>query len=131
MFSSLVKSEVLKSWAEYNPQKLKTIISLPLSNAKKDIQCKYKPPKTIESKKSSNNEETLNLMGTKTELAKLMMKNIKAKQRIETKILKKKLEKEQLAVKLLKIKFRKANRGEPVSSNSDSVLSSESSEEIL
>ncbi|XP_072757013.1 uncharacterized protein [Anoplolepis gracilipes] len=130
VFQHLVKSEVLKSWAEYNPQKLETIISPPLSNAKKDIQCKYKPPKTIESKKSSN-EETLNLMGTKTELAKLMMKNIKAKQRIETKILKKKLEKEQLAVKLLKIKFRKANRGEPVSSNSDSVLSSESSEEIL
>lgn len=128
-FQHLVKSGELKCWAEYNPQKLKTIISPPLSNAKKSIQDKYNCPKTVESIKSSN-EETLNLIETKIALAKLMMKNVEAKQRIETKILKKKLEKEQLAVKLLKIKFKKAKRGEPVSSNSDSVLSSES-EEIL
>ncbi|XP_071579991.1 uncharacterized protein [Temnothorax nylanderi] len=129
VFQHLVKSRELNSWAEYNPQKLKTIISPPLSNAKKGIQCKYKCPKTVES--NSSNEETLNLMETKTALAKLMLKNIEAKQRIETKILKRKLEKEQLAVKLLKIKCRKANRGEPVSSYLDSMLSSESSEEIL
>lgn len=60
-----------------------------------------------------------------------MMKNIEAKQQIETKILKTKLKKKQLAVNLLKIKLRKTNKGEPVSSNSDSILSSESSEEIL
>lgn len=86
-FQHLVKSGELKSWAEYNPQKLKTIISPPLSNAKKGIQYKYqhdqvKNPKTVESIKSSN-EETLNLMETKTALAKLMMKNIEVKQRIE------------------------------------------------
>lgn len=70
---------------------------------KKGIQCKYKCPETDESINSSS-EERLNLMETKTALAKLMLKNIEAKQRIETKILKRKLEKEQLAVKLLKIK---------------------------
>ncbi|XP_077270187.1 uncharacterized protein LOC143901635 isoform X2 [Temnothorax americanus] len=131
VFQHLVKSRELNSWAEYNPQKLKTIISPPLSNARKSIQCKYKRPKKVPVESNSSNEETLNLMETKTALAKLMLKNIEAKQRIETKILKRKLEKEQLAVKLLKIKCRKANRGEPVSSYSDSMLSSESSEEIL
>lgn len=85
----------MKSWAEYNPQKLKTVISPPLSNAKKGIQDKYKRPKIVESTKSSN-EETLNLMETKTALAKLMMENIEAKQRIETRILKKNSKKRNL-----------------------------------
>lgn len=84
----------------------------------------------VESTETSN-KETRNLMETKTALAKLMMKNIEAKQRIETKILKRKLEKEKLAIKLLKIKCRKMNIGKPVSSNSDSLLSSESLEEVF
>ncbi|XP_011869595.1 PREDICTED: uncharacterized protein LOC105562984 [Vollenhovia emeryi] len=129
-FQHLVKSGEVKSWAEYNLQKLKTIISPPLSNAKEGVQDKYKRLKMVESTKTSN-EETLSLMETKTALAKLMTKNIQAKQRIETRILKTKLIKEKLAVKLLKMKCRKMNRGEPISSNSDSMLSSESSEEVF
>ncbi|XP_011859627.1 PREDICTED: uncharacterized protein LOC105557091 [Vollenhovia emeryi] len=129
VFQHLVKSGEVKSWAEYNPQKLKTIISPPLSNVKEGVQDKYKRLKMVESTKTSN-EETLSLMETKTALAKLMMKNIQAKQQIETRILKTKL-KEKLAVKLLKMKCRKMNRGEPISSNSDSMLSSESSEEVF